>query len=145
MTSELLRSVYLEIRDIYQLLNKQSRKIFEDFDITVPQLHVLKILFTREQEDRQVTITDLIHTIDCSPSAMSSMIQRLERPGWVTATRGIEDRREVIVRITEKGKEVLFPMDSTASRFLEENYGHLQPERLRALHELLIELKNDLK
>jgi len=142
---DLIRSIYLEIREIHRLYNKQSRKVLVDYDITMPQLYVLRYLLEMEQAQKQVTITDLILKVDCSPSSMSIMIQRLEQEGMVNAVRGIKDRREVFVTITEKGKQILYPVELSAEQFIEERYKDIESSELQALYTSLQKFKQSIE
>ncbi|MFH5183408.1 MarR family winged helix-turn-helix transcriptional regulator [Paenibacillus sp. TAB 01] len=142
---DLIRSIYLEIREIHRLYNKQSRKVLVDYDITMPQLYVLRYLLEMEQAQKQVTITDLILKVDCSPSSMSIMIQRLEQEGMVNAVRGIKDRREVFVTITEKGKQILYPVELSAEQFIEERYKDIESSELQALYTSLQKFKRSIE
>jgi DNA-binding MarR family transcriptional regulator len=141
MNHELLRSIYLEIRDTYYLFNKQARNLLAGFDITLAQLQVLKSI----QEKERPTMTDLILKIDCAPSSMSATIRRLEGEGLVKTTRGFEDRREVFVELTQKGRELLDPVGPVTEKFLQEKCECFSLSELETLHDLLLRLKENLK
>jgi len=46
----------------------------------------------------------IAHARHVSPATVTSMLQRMERDGWITRERDLEDQRIVRVHITEKAK-----------------------------------------
>lgn len=56
---------------------------------------------------RSWTLTELADRQSVSPPTMSSTITTLEERGWVTRVRSQEDRRVVVIQVTEEGRRVL--------------------------------------
>lgn len=46
----------------------------------------------------------IAHALHVSPATVTSMLQRMERDGWITRQRDPEDQRIVRVHLTEKSK-----------------------------------------
>jgi len=59
------------------------------------------------QGDEEVSAGVLAKRADLSPASMTAMLDALEAAGIVERHRSIQDRRQVIVRLTEKGRERL--------------------------------------
>lgn len=55
--------------------------------------------------ERRMSAGDLSRATGLSTAATTSMIDRLERKGFVRRVRGEADRRQVMVEMTEEGKE----------------------------------------
>lgn len=72
---------------------------------------------------------------------VTRLLDRLEDTGLVARTRGGEDRRYVTTRITARGLEALEALDAVIARFLDTHLGHIDPEQLRALTQVLTRLR----
>src|SRR5882724_4684153 len=68
---------------------------------------------------------------------ITRLVDRLEKRGLVTRSRGTEDRRVVRASITTAGLELLRRLDQPVSAFVRGMMGHLRTERLQALMHLL--------
>ena len=74
-------------------------------------------------------------------SDATRLLDRLEEMGLVARTRGGDDRRVVLARITRKGLDLLAPLDGEIERFHRQKLGHLGPSKLRTLLGLLAEAR----
>ncbi|MCX5678689.1 MAG: MarR family transcriptional regulator [Candidatus Omnitrophica bacterium] len=81
---------------------KQESDKFYNVKITIPQLVVLEML-TRDGESR---MTDLARSINVTTAAMTGIVDRLVRDGYVTRTSDLEDRRVIKIKPTAKGARV---------------------------------------
>lgn len=71
--------------------------------ITKPQFMLLYTINTY----KKCRLSQLAEKMEVKPSAITVMIDRLERENFVKRIDDPDDRRAVIVSLTEKGKEVL--------------------------------------
>jgi DNA-binding MarR family transcriptional regulator len=67
--------------------------------VTVPQCVVLQELLEEPRD-----ISRLADRVGVSMSAMTRLVDGLERRAWVSRTRSIEDRRKVVVELTAGGR-----------------------------------------
>ena len=58
-------------------------------------------------EEGETTAGCLARNAELSPASMTAMLDQLEREGYVTRRRSEEDRRQVIVSLTDRGREKL--------------------------------------
>jgi DNA-binding MarR family transcriptional regulator len=58
-------------------------------------------------KDEQVTAGELAKRAELSPGAMTAMLDHLEREGMITRRRSEDDRRQVIVALTESGRSAV--------------------------------------
>jgi DNA-binding MarR family transcriptional regulator len=72
-------------------------------DLSLSQVRAL----FKFQGDEEVSAGVLAKRADLSPASMTAMLDALEAAGIVERHRSIQDRRQVIVRLTEKGRERL--------------------------------------
>lgn len=50
--------------------------------------------------------TDLVRSLGLDPSTVTKMLQRMERAGWISRTQSPDDRRVVIITLTDSGHEL---------------------------------------
>ena len=67
------------------------------------------------------------------------MLDRLETLGVVERARSEQDRRVVLTRISEKAQALIATLDEPLAALHTRQFGHLPPDRLRALLDLLNE------
>jgi DNA-binding MarR family transcriptional regulator len=66
--------------------------------------HQIRALFHLSKEP-EITAGCLAKNAEISPASMTAMLDQLERDGYVTRRRSDEDRRQVLVALTELGRE----------------------------------------
>jgi len=85
-----------------EFLRQLSGK-FEDFKISMPQVHVLTLLY----ENGAHKMSDLAKAMYVTTAAMTGFIDRLVRDGYVVRENDEHDRRIVKVSLTEKGRALM--------------------------------------
>ena len=121
-------------------LTAELAQLFKPWDLSPTQYNVLRILRGAGPDglacgrvgERMVT-----HDPD-----ITRLLDRLEKRGVVARQRGDKDRRVVTTRITAAGLELLKQLDEPVEDFNRRRLGHLGPERLRTLIELLALIRN---
>ena len=73
---------------------------FEPLGITYPQYLVLLVLWEKDHQP----VNDIAHLLHLETNTVTPLLQRMEKQGLVTRTRGKEDTRQRIVSLTEQGK-----------------------------------------
>ena len=109
--------------------------LLRPYDITQPQYNALRILrgagpeglLRGEVGERMVT-----HEPD-----VTRLLDRMESRGLIVRERGFNDRRLVHVRITTEGLALVDSLDGPVNAMHRAQLGHLRPEELDALNELL--------
>ena len=106
MTAPLSPDVKEEVDQILEAiiyLYTESRRITKELakraSLTGPQLTVVKLLETFGD----LSLTDLSERIRAQNSTVTGIIDRMEREGLVRRERSSEDRRKILIRLTEKG------------------------------------------
>ena len=120
-------------------LRQLQRRTISDADLTPAQYSVLSLLW--ERDGRQ--FNELASACCCSPSTITGIIDTMERNGLVTRVPNPDDRRSLLVRLTERGRDL-----QKATPNLDEIFGSccegIQPNELRQLSELLRKLNDTL-
>jgi len=86
----------------------------------------------------------IAHAMHLSPATVTSMLQRMERDGWITRQRDADDQRMVRVHLTEKAN-ALHEEVRVSFRDLEKDVTSvLTKDERKTLRELLIKLHEHL-
>ncbi|GED30975.1 MarR family transcriptional regulator [Brevibacillus centrosporus] len=113
-------------------MNKMQREITIEMqkqfggDLTRPQFYLLTLI----SEEQPCKITQLAQKLGVRPSTISTMINRLVDGGFVSRVYGQNDRRNVLVSITDRGKSVLTKDIENYGKVLEKIIGALEPNEL---------------
>ena len=73
---------------------------------------------------------------------MTRLIDRLEQAGLVRRSRTTEDRRVVLICITDAGLALLARLDRPVRELNKQTLGHLTPGDLTELNRLLVKARN---
>ena len=92
------------IFQLARLLEKHRETVLADFDLNLWSFDMLATL-RRQGPPYQLKPTELYGLLMLSSGAMTNRIDRLEKAGWVTRLRDPDDRRSVIVQLTNQGME----------------------------------------
>jgi len=92
----LVRLVWLE--------QKRLARELSEYGLTVPQFLVLAHISRSEEACSMSALADQMRQ---SSATMTGIVDRLERMNLVTRTRAPNDRRLVLIQLTERGEEVL--------------------------------------
>ncbi|MFX1377404.1 MAG: MarR family winged helix-turn-helix transcriptional regulator [Promethearchaeota archaeon] len=101
--------VTLDFSNIFQLINilnkkyeKLQRKVVKSENLTPPQYSVLMELWKSDGKQ----FKELASACCCSPSTITGIIDTMEKNELVYRENNPEDRRSLLVKLTEKGKEI---------------------------------------
>jgi DNA-binding MarR family transcriptional regulator len=99
-------------------LRERSEKVVEEFDITLPQYNVLRILRgVHPNGHPRGEIADRM--LDRAPD-VTRIVDRLAAKGLVERDRNGDDRRQSITRITREGLRLLERMDAPMQQAFDE-------------------------
>ncbi len=122
------------------LLEHAGADALRPHGLTPTQYNVLRILRGAEPDGlgRNEVRDRLIAPV---PDA-TRLLDRLVEMGLVVRTRGGEDRRVVVARITRAGLDLLAELDGVVEGLHRRQLGHLSQRKLRALVNLLAEARD---
>jgi DNA-binding MarR family transcriptional regulator len=78
-----------------------------------------------------VTQRDLAEALKVSPRNVTTLVDALEKDGFVLRKDHPTDRRAVVLDLSEKGSRAVSKMKREAHRFAQDLFGNLEPEALR--------------
>lgn len=118
-------------RSAFQVMGVLTR-IGAEHDLSLTQLRVLGIL-----RDRQPRMSDLASFLGLDKSTLSGLIARAERRGLLARGASPEDKRAVIVLITDAGRELAERLYAEARDAMAPATDRLEPHQRRQLAQLL--------
>ena len=80
---------------------KQADRFLSAYGLTPSQFEILTIL----SESGEIPLNKLSERLCCACSNITSIVDHLERDGLVKRQRSQEDRRVILLSLTEKGQE----------------------------------------
>lgn len=123
-----------------ELYRRETSK-FCSMQITIPQFVALEIL-SREGELR---MTDLAGLINVTTAAMTGIVDRLVREGYVSRVTDAADRRTIKVRTTAKGKRVVRNACAERKRIIGKMFGAISQADREEYLRILIMIKERIR
>ena len=105
--------------------------------VSMAQLHVLHLL----DRHGELAMSRLADMLDVSLSAATGLIDRIEERGFVERLRVPSDRRIVLVRITQEGRQLLDDVEVLQTKFLVHVLDQLDPSQLDGVARAMADLR----
>ncbi len=122
MSLEKHEEVLISIRQIIRAIDLHSKKLNRDAGLTGPQL----ILMRSIQTLGEVTIRTLSDHTNMSQATATTILDRLERNGYVQRIRSNTDKRKVHAHLTDEGKKLLEKAPQPLQESFVEQFRQLQ-------------------
>ena len=90
------------LRRIIRAVDIHSRKLNSEFNVTTPQMICLYVIAKSDG----ITQLELAREVYLGASTITGILDRLETKGLITRTRQTTDRRKVLLRVTQSGREL---------------------------------------
>lgn len=116
MTYQMTQAICFRLGKTMRKVNKYYDKNLQKHDITFTQLFVLAALL----EKQRIKFKDLADLVNIEGSTLSGIIDRMERKGLVQRLEDYEDRRSILLGLTDKAKEIGPELMQTASQLEED-------------------------
>jgi DNA-binding MarR family transcriptional regulator len=130
--------IFFQFAKISQLGARTWGQKVSDLNITAVQAMVLRFLYDEEG----VTSIDLGKKTELDSSTMTGILDRLEASSLITRKDNPDDRRSILIYLTEKGKdtgsEVAKRMEEANADFLKA----LNRQEVKELKRLIIKVRN---
>jgi len=101
--SDSTQEILIALRKIIRAIDLHSKRLSQDHGVTGPQLVLLKELET----GGELPAGELAKRVCLSQATVTNVLTRLEKRGLVSRARSTEDRRRVLVNLTDAGGGVL--------------------------------------
>ncbi|MCF8091037.1 MAG: MarR family transcriptional regulator [Desulfotignum sp.] len=97
------RNLLISLRKIIQAIDQHSISLQKRFGLTGPQLVILQSV----SFNAPISVTQVSKIVSLSQASVTDITQRLEKKGYITRTRSINDKRKTDIVLTEKGSTML--------------------------------------
>ena len=97
--------------------------------LTGPQFFILNLLLKKGK----CTVTELADDMRVQPSAITAMVDRLHKNGFVLRERDESDRRVVCIQLSDIGSEMLAQAKKKRKQIIQGYLSHLESEELESL------------
>ena len=101
--SDICNEVLKAIRKIIRAIDLNSKKILRKYDLTGPQLLILKDL----SDHGSCPVGNLAKRVSLSHATVTEIIDRLEKKGHVKRIKSEDDKRKIFVVLEEKARVIL--------------------------------------
>src|SRR4051812_23378770 len=125
----------LNIERTSAVLGHAFADALKPFNITGTQYNVLRIL--RGAGPEGLCRNEVRDRMIAQVPDVTRLLDRLEESELIERQRSSEDRRQVGTRITEKGLKLLSELDEPVAGIHKRQLGHMTPDQLKSLSELL--------
>jgi DNA-binding MarR family transcriptional regulator len=129
------QEVYLSLWRTYDRLRALEDDLFAKFDLTAQQYNALRLL--RAEHPNTLRTLELANRLISRAPDITRLLDKLENAGLVARERKDGNRRVVEVGITESGLALLDQTAGPLRECHERQLGHLSPDHLKKLSELL--------
>lgn len=113
---KLANQVCFSAYNVSRLFAQFYEKELKSFGLTYSQYLVLLSLW----EENPQTLHSIGHKLDLSSNTLTPLLKRLEQSGWVTRQKSDQDKRQLIVSLTQKGKDQKQPIYDAISKCVSE-------------------------
>lgn len=99
---QLSNQICFPIYSVSRLITKAYKPFLDKMGITYPQYLVLMVLW----ESDEITVNQITEKLLLNTNTLSPMLKRMEKMEIIERNRSEEDERNVIIKLTQKGKEL---------------------------------------
>lgn len=132
------------LREINKILNKHTKDNLREYDLTLPRFHLLLIVLKYQP----VNMGTLHNKLYLAMSTLTVIVDHLVSDNLVKRYRDSEDRRVVLLEITEKGERKINDILEKRQQFFHETLSVLSicenDQLLILLDRILKKLKTQL-
>lgn len=144
----------LKDKDIGYILHKVSMLAKNNFSnklnaigITTRQFAVLNDLYyyQKKELDSGLSPANIAERLECDRPTISGIIDRLENQGWVERFDNPDDKRSVIIKVTNKAIEKLQELENMHSEYRGTIVKGFTEEEINDFRNYLFRVVNNLK
>ena len=125
-----------------RLITQAYHPLLAGFGLTYPQYLVLMVLWEKDSQP----VNDIAKRLMLETNTVTPLLKRMEGQGILTRTKGKEDARQIIVKLTRYGKELQEKLrdvpEAVGSSVLCES---VNPQTVPELYKMLDGIINQLK
>jgi DNA-binding MarR family transcriptional regulator len=127
--SQLVQEVVELEQQVGRIIGQHAHSIWIDSGLTLTQLKSLFLIANKGSTN----FRKLAKALGVTPSNVTGIVDRLEEQGLVSRTQNPEDRREMTLQATDKGKALVSNLKKTGIKHMTQILSLLSLEELSAL------------
>lgn len=121
------------------ILDLMSEQLFEQ--LSLMQYSLLRILYDKEP----LRMSELANLLGIHKSAVSIKVEKLEKKGLIQRERDQQDRRNIYLYVSPKGKKQYEETEEKIAQFLTHIMQQLSPEEMEAFLDGYIKIASAIK
>ena len=129
------QEAFLNLWRTYDRLHVAEEELFERYDLTPQQYNALRLL-RGEGEKKLATLALGARLVSRAPD-ITRLLDKLEERGLIQRERPADNRRMVLIGLTDAGRALLGELDGPVRDCHVRQLGHLPEDTLRQLVSLL--------
>lgn len=133
--------VFLNLVRTADLLGRHEARALRSRGLSGPQYNILRIL--RGARPDGLRCSEIAARMVTRDPDITRLLDRMEQAGFISRSRGLEDRRVISARITAKGLELIDGLDEPLRELLRRQLDHVSRGDLRRLNALLERVRED--
>jgi DNA-binding MarR family transcriptional regulator len=127
--------ILIKIRKIVRSINLESKKIYKDYGVSIPQ--VLCLNYLKNSPDFRSTQKELSRFMNLNPSTVNGIVNRLESKGYIARLPKKDDKRKTYIILTSKSSSLLQKIPPLIHERLSENLKTLSPKDAENINDTL--------
>ncbi len=132
--------IILNVVRTAEYLTSAISSVLKSADLTLTQYNVLRIL--RGAGSEGLSCSEVSERMITKESDITRLLDRVEARGFISRERPANNRRIVVARITDEGKDFLAKLDAPVDELNRSLVGHLGTNKQTNLNNLLEAVKN---
>lgn len=120
---------------------KQQASVFFNVKVTMPQFIILDFL----KKEGESKMTDIAHSLSVTTAAMTGIVDRLVREGYVVRVSDPKDRRIIRVRLTSQGEGVVKKVHCQRRKMIVNAFSKISSAEREKYLQILMHMTEHLK
>ena len=87
---------------VSNIITRKYKQFLDDLDLTYTQYIVMMVLW----EEKQINEKFLCETLCLKSNTVTPLLKKLENKGYITKTKDKDDERNLVIKLTETGKQL---------------------------------------
>ncbi len=139
MGNKINNKIEEKIRNISKYLNEYTKDHLKCYNLTLGRFHVLRVII----ESQPVSMGEIHEELHMANSTVTVIVDYLDEAGLVKRKRDTEDRRVVLLEITERGRKIMVSLIKKRQDFMKKALLDMEgsAEELSQLLEKLLKLR----
>lgn len=132
------------IKDIYTKMRFRVDDEVKEYDVTHPQGRLLGMIYAANKQDVQITRKYLQEKTGVSGPSITSLLDNLEKKGFIKRSTNIEDARALSITVTDKGETLVEKIHSVFRKSEAKLLKDMSTEEKKTFKELLKRARNNI-